>query len=84
MKANASSDGIVPEEFSCPPSLVSDNETLFSASLDFEDLHHGAITRLDAPENFLVDLKRVVRRFLEEHWIGDSPDVSLSARFRGG
>jgi hypothetical protein len=66
---NASSDDLIPEEFGRSPSLVPDDETLLPTSLDFKDLHHGTITRLDVPENMLVDFEGVVRRLFEENGI---------------
>lgn len=83
MKKTASSDDLIPEEFSRPPSLVSDDETLLPASLDFKDLHNGTITRLDSPEDLLIDLECVFGRFLEENGIGNSPDVGPSAKYLG-
>ena len=70
----------MPEELGRSPSLVANDETFLPASLDLEDLHHGAITRLDVPENILIDFEGVIRRLLEENWIGNSPDVGLSAK----
>ena len=80
MKEIASSDDLIPKEFCRPPSLVPDNETLLSASLDLKDLHYRAITRLDVPENLLIDFEGVVRRLLEEDGIGNGPDVGLSVK----
>jgi len=80
MKEKASSDDHIPEEFGRPPSLVPDNEAFLPASLDLKDLHHRAITRLDVPENLLIDFEGVVRRLLEEDGIGNGPDVGLSAK----
>ena len=80
MKENGSSGDLIPEEFGRSPSLVPNDEALLPTSFDFEDLHHGAITRLYAPEDFLVDFKRIIGRFFEENRIGDGPDVGLSAK----
>jgi hypothetical protein len=68
------------EEFGRSPSFVSDNETFLPTSLDLKDLHHGAITRLDAPENILIDFEGILRRLLKENGIGNGPDVCLSVR----
>ena len=80
MKERASSDDLIPEEFGGPPSLVPDNQAFLLASLDLKYLHHRAITRLDVPENLLIDFEGVIRRLLEEDGIGNSPDIGLSAK----
>ena len=62
-------DEFIPEEFGRSSSLVSDDETFLPTSLDFKDLHDGAVTRLDAPENILIDFEGVVRCLFEENGV---------------
>ena len=59
MEASISKDYLIPEEFARPPSLVPDDETFLSTSLDFKNFHDGAITRLNVPENVLIDVEGV-------------------------
>lgn len=73
----------IPEELGRSPSLVSDDETFLPASLDLKDFHHRTITRLDVPEDILIDFKGIVGRLLEENWVGNGPDIGLSARCLG-
>ena len=83
MSENGTSERLVPEEFCGPASLVSDNETFLSASLDFEDLHNGTITGLDIPQNVLVYFKGIFGRFLEENGVRNCPDVGFSVKCSG-
>jgi len=80
MRGKGSSGDLIPEEFGRAPSLVTDNETFLPGSLDLKDLHHRAITRLDVPENLLINFEGVIRRLLEEDGVGNGSDVGLSAR----
>lgn len=80
---NRSRDDIIPEKFARSPSLVSDHEALFSASLDFENLHHGTITRFYLPENVLIDFESVFGRLLEENRVGNGSDVGFPVKRLG-
>lgn len=68
---------IIPEKFCRSPSLVSDDEAFLPTSLDFKDLHYWTITRLDVPEDILIDFQGIFRRFLEENGVRNSPDISF-------
>ena len=83
MRVGASSDSLIPKEFGRSSSLVSDNETFLPSSLDFKDFYHRTVTRLDIPENILVDFEGIFGRLLEENGIGNSPDVGLSGKRLG-
>ena len=69
MSENRTNGCLVPEEFCCPSSLVSDHEAFLPTSLDFKYLHYGTIARLDIPENVLIDFEGVFRGFFEENGI---------------
>ena len=66
---NGRVDDFIPEEFGRSSSLVSDDETFLPTSLDFKDLHDGAVTRLDVPEDILIDFEGVVRCLFEENGV---------------
>jgi hypothetical protein len=83
MRVGASRDNLIPKEFGRSSSLVSDDETFLPSSLDFKDLHYRTVTRLDIPENILVDFEGVFGRLLEENGIGNGPDVGLSEKCLG-
>lgn len=46
--------------------LVANHEAALARSLDLERLDHRTVAVFDVPQNALVDLERVLARFLEE------------------
>ena len=66
------------EKVSRPAHLVPDHQAPLAGTLNFENFNDGAVTGLDVPHNFLVDLKRVLACLFEENGIGNSTDVCLA------
>lgn len=77
---NTPSDWPIPEKFAGSPSLVSDDEAFLPAPLDFKDLDYGTITRLDTPENILIDFEGVFGRLLKKNGVGNSLDVGFPVK----
>ena len=58
--------------------LVADDEAALAAAFDLEHLDDGPVALLDVPHHLLVDLERVLARFLEEGRVGDGAYVCLA------
>lgn len=70
------------EEISCTAHLVSDDNPAFSTAFDLEDFDNGTVTLLDIPHDFLIDLDRIGRGFLEEHRVRYGFDVRFAVQMR--
>ena len=77
------SDCLGPEKFARSPSLVANHEAFLPGPLDLKDLHDGTVTRLDVPDDVLIDFERIFGRLLEENGVGNGPDVGFSVKELG-
>ena len=66
------------EELSRAAHLVTNDNSTFTAAFDFKDLNNGAVSLLDIPHDFLVNLDRIRRCLLEEDWVRDGANVSFA------
>ena len=66
------------EELSRAAHLVTDDNSAFTAAFDFKDFNNGSVSLFDIPHDFLVNLDRIRRCFLEEDWVRDGTDVSFA------
>lgn len=65
------------EEVLGGPHPVPDHDPTFPRPLDSEELDNGSEALFDAPQDLLVDLKRVLRSLFEEELVGDGTNVGL-------
>jgi hypothetical protein len=71
------------EKVSCSAHFVPDDYAPLAGTLDFEYLDDGAITRLDIPQDALVNLKGIFARFFEKYGVGNGAYVRLAIAATG-